>query len=647
MGDSQRGFYVVVLRPEGPLLVERPCVVRGVGLERYGAEADVLGTLEREAPAQAVAHGGALYALDGPHVARATVRCDGAVADVLVVRPDATLPSVSEADVRTWLAVALIAGGLHLTTSAAVGQAGSVASFGDDGGGGGGGGSSISMADLLGGASPQHGWQRWLPGIGALFIGLFVGVWIGWGAGVATDASARDARASAVAGAANATSAQTTATAVARGPTGGSTEAPAAPGVRRKPGAAEAKPRDDAGAGHAAPAEHAVAEHAVAEQAAAVAAGPGDQDMESDEPSDFGRDGAARREEATGEGPPRDDAVTNVNTAARDLAANRALADDAAAKAAGPNAAGASAAGASAAGAHAAGAHAAGADDSGADNNGHDDSGHDDTDGEARGSAGEQRDAGAATGEPAAPAASGSVQAATGVAALRKLPALSLWTGDPPPAGVTARCNAYGDLELQATLGRLTAKRVVVCGRFRARGALGKMRDAVCIPALGRCAATSQATSRRKTAAGHFPIAQLPAYVCTPVSGRAYGLRRYGGQLLYRNGAARLGAKSHGGVAFKSRCGHRAPYAAALWKLERPGKRSGELSRKGKGKLSRKVKVKRRAAPRRRAAVRRRAGREPSGTTPQRAPAARRARTAPTPRAAGRVEGEQPAPPQM
>lgn len=530
MADQERGFYLLILHPDGPSLVERACVVRGAGLERFGSEADVLGTLDAAAPAEAVAHDGQLHDLHGARVVRSIIRVDGVSADVVVLRPDGPLPPVTETEVRTWLAVALVASGLELTTHASH-------SFSM---GGEGSSTSVSVGDLIGDDGHTSDWQRWLPAIGTLFLGLLLGVWLGFGAGGGeSDVSVDGAAATKATTAPMKAPKTASATATAR-PRAIQARAPEARPKAKKVTAKRPRPTKP-------PPPKAAPRNAVAPEA------------HPDHDPDLGSEG-----DEGGEDSP-DDVDASVALAPSPKAAPpepkpvRTVAPPKSVDRAAPS------------------------------------------------------------------AEKPTLKLASGAAALRPLPAVSLWNGGPTPKGVTARCNPYGDLALQVGSGRRAIKRVIVCGRFRPYGALGMMRSAVCIPSQRRCANTAEAaaTNKHRARAARVRPRQLPAYVCTPISGRPYGLRRYGKKLRYRNGLAQLGMKTFGGVKLTSRCGRRAPYAVVLPRL----KRTPVIPARGpRAKTSRAVRKRRpaqRRGAKRRPSPRRASKRRPS----KRRPSSRRSKS--------------------
>ncbi|MCO4763392.1 MAG: hypothetical protein KC502_17880 [Myxococcales bacterium] len=422
MADSERGFYLVALLQDGPSLVANPCVVRGQGMERYGAEADVLTSLDTPSPRQAIAVGRDLFALDSQRVARTTLTCDGTDADVFVVRPDGPIPAVDDVQVRRWLAVALLASGLELTTSGSVHSAVSKRPTG------------LTMSPEVDAAftdKPAAGLARWLPLAGALVLGLLLGALVFGGGG-------SDGR-EAVADVAQA-------------------ESPTEPAAVAAPVAADPAP---------------------VTAAPAPATAPAGQEADT-------------------------------TSAGADAAPAVVESDAGSAVAAAPSA-------------------------------------------------------------PVVPANPVADDAAS--SSFAALPIVSLWTGAPPPVGIKGHCNPFGDLVLAGTVNGKLVERIVVCGLFTRRSSLGKTRSAVCLPKQGRCVAMSQVSLDAKPGADTLTPADLPSVVCTPVSGKPYGLRKYGKKLIYRNGAARLGMTEHEGTTFKSQCGRRAPYVASFWKLRRAARR--------------------------------------------------------------------------
>lgn len=134
---------------------------------------------------------------------------------------------------------------------------------------------------------------------------------------------------------------------------------------------------------------------------------------------------------------------------------------------------------------------------------------------------------------------------------------LTLWDGEAttPAEAIQSSCNSYGDLVLTLDNNGETVRKTVVCGRFH-RSSRGKIRRSVCVPSLRRCALLA-----------NIDPSLAPAYICTPLSGRAYGLMKVRGKSHphYRNG------RSQAGFALEkppSRfCGRRAKYARALRRL--------------------------------------------------------------------------------
>ena len=138
------------------------------------------------------------------------------------------------------------------------------------------------------------------------------------------------------------------------------------------------------------------------------------------------------------------------------------------------------------------------------------------------------------------------------------LPLLSLWRGEPTFQVSDRTCNAYGDLELNARSADAGARRIVICGLFHLESGGGAARTSVCVPSLRQCAQVSDVSG-----------SIVPAYICTPLSGKAYGLQRgraggrhgHLGRLGYRKGKAGAGLLVVGGREVRGRCGRAAPYA--------------------------------------------------------------------------------------
>lgn len=151
------------------------------------------------------------------------------------------------------------------------------------------------------------------------------------------------------------------------------------------------------------------------------------------------------------------------------------------------------------------------------------------------------------------PAAAGSRAAAL---ALKRMPRVSLWRGEPLPSGVARRCNRHGDIELTATLRGRPVTRVVVCGLFKKAGSQPKaplMRRSVCVKGPARCRSV-QGTPRKL----------LPHAICTPKSGRAYPLRK--ATAIWKAGY-RWGPQVS--AAYHAKCGkQQASYAIALLQLK-------------------------------------------------------------------------------
>ena len=146
--------------------------------------------------------------------------------------------------------------------------------------------------------------------------------------------------------------------------------------------------------------------------------------------------------------------------------------------------------------------------------------------------------------------------------ALGGLPPVSRWRGAPPPHVTDAHCNPYGDLVLRGGSDGANLKRIIVCGMFISRRGAPSARDAVCVPGRAACAYVK-----------NVKLKDLPAYICTPRSGRAYGLQHARGKVrrpprrVYRNGPATAGYLTRGGKKVKAACGRQAPYVRAVEKL--------------------------------------------------------------------------------
>jgi len=141
-----------------------------------------------------------------------------------------------------------------------------------------------------------------------------------------------------------------------------------------------------------------------------------------------------------------------------------------------------------------------------------------------------------------------------------RLPWVTLWDGRKlvPEPGVQASCNRYGDIELR----RLDKTRFIICDLFHTEPGRprGNLRRKVCGTDPVRCVDLKTAD-----------LSKLPAYICTPKSGYAYGLLKIADprRAIYVSETANAGDMKGRTTReeWRQSCGGYAPYVFAMEKL--------------------------------------------------------------------------------